>query len=246
MLPISSSGHLMLIEQWYTLKHTGFITDFINPIPLKIFYYFLHGPALFLLLIFFFTRWKRAAYSWSWASFLSFLLKVFVTDCITAFWYCVVHYFDIHIPLPLGFFITMLILIFSRFAPAGTSKKFQMQHAIILGCAQGFAFLPGISRLAITYSVCRWMNFESLPSFEIAWLIQLPLIIATWSYSVFFLVSHDGGKYLLNMPLALVIVSSSIIGWFALRLMVYAVQKNKVEIFAWYVLAPFLISLMLL
>lgn len=245
MLPISSSGHLQLLERWYATQFGYIMPETVFGVPLTTLYYFMHGPTLILLSIYFFCISPRPVFRWSFKKFTTVIAMLFIADCITALLYCMVHYFSLTAPLWFGFAISIAILFSLRTISFGNKEELTLHDACILGFVQGVALLPGISRLAATYTAGRWLGFTSLAAFEIAWLIQIPLIVAAFIKSLIFMAKYDALGHLLNLPFALVIVSASSIAWCALMAMVYIVKKNQVDLFAWYLFVPFLVSLFL-
>jgi undecaprenyl-diphosphatase len=245
MLPISSSGHITLLERIYSALFGLAMPDAFGDVPIKALYYLMHGPTLVLLTIYFFFFSRKPVFLWGWKKFWHYTCMIFVADCITVLCYGIITYYSLSIPLPLGFFISILILFSLRVAPVGVREEFTIRDALILGLVQGIALLPGISRLAATYSAGRWLRMNSLHAFELAWFIQVPLILAAFAKSLMVIANTGAWRDLLNLPLALVIVSASGIAWCVFIAMTHIVQKNRVDLFAWYVLLPLALSLLM-
>jgi undecaprenyl-diphosphatase len=181
----------------------------------------------------------------SWPFIQKTILNVFVADTITVFFYILVHYFDLKIPISLGFFITIILLLSVYKAPKGSISEISLSQAAIIGTVQGISLLPGISRLASTFTAARWLGIQPMPAFIFSWLIQLPLIVLAFGDSVLHITKSNSWQYLLNLPMALVIVISCVIAWYALMIMVRLVKHDRVAIFGWYMIVPFLISLLI-
>lgn len=244
MLPISSSGHITLLERIYSALFGIAMPDAYGDVPIKALYYLMHGPTLVLLVIYFFFVSRKPVFSWGWKKFWHYTGMIFVADVITVFCYGIITYCSLSIPLPLGFFISILILFSLRVAPVGVREEFTIRDALILGLVQGIALLPGISRLAATYSAGRWLRMNSLHAFELAWFIQVPLILAAFAKSLMVIANTGAWRDLLNLPLALVIVSASGIAWCVFIAMTHIVKKNRVDLFAGYLLLPLALSLL--
>ncbi|MBX7147189.1 MAG: undecaprenyl-diphosphate phosphatase, partial [Alphaproteobacteria bacterium] len=66
-----------------------------------------------------------------------------------------------------------------------TIRKFEhltIGHALIIGFAQAFAFLPGVSRLGITISMARLLNYERTEAAKFSFLLSIPIIMASGIY----------------------------------------------------------------
>jgi undecaprenyl-diphosphatase len=110
---------------------------------------------------------------------------------------------------------------------------------------QGIALLPGISRLGLTFVAARWLGISSRRSFQISWLIMWPLVGADTLKMVAKGIMSGSNEQLLNLPLALVILVSSIASWYGMEVMLKMVNRNKVHYFGWYMLIPILCALMI-
>ena len=53
-----------------------------------------------------------------------------------------------------------------------------MRHAVILGCWQMLALIPGTSRSGITITGARFLNYDRASAIKISMLMSIPTIIA--------------------------------------------------------------------
>ena len=106
------------------------------------------------------------------------------------------------------------------------------KQAILIGVTQGFACIPGISRSGSTIAMSRMCGAEN--SARYSFLISIPIIIASF---VMELVSSDVSWS--NINIVGLIVSMSIcflIGLLCIRVMTQLVSKNRLTIFAYYLI----------
>lgn len=106
------------------------------------------------------------------------------------------------------------------------------KQAILIGITQGFACIPGISRSGSTIATSRMCGAEN--SARYSFLISIPIIIASF---VMELVSSDVSWS--NINIVGLIVSMSIcflIGLLCIRVMTQLVSKNRLTIFAYYLI----------
>ncbi|HBL98679.1 TPA: hypothetical protein DDZ86_03490 [Candidatus Dependentiae bacterium] len=163
-LPISSSGHLHLLgfeAPWYI--------DF-----------FAHGPTAVMLLIYFAGEWsplldaltKSSRTVWRWAGILG------AAEGITALFFLLARVMPQRPPLVVGFFCTALLLLSLKRVPLNSSsgRSVKWSDGLWLGMAQGVSLVvPGVSRLAVTYVIGRWLGFSARQAFRFSCALQVPL-----------------------------------------------------------------------
>lgn len=133
--PVSSSGNVALLM--------GFLSKLIdvNQVPAlcQQFLFFLHGPTIIVLGVFFFKQWrtycvKLFPFTFTLqrntkhdASVYPLVVFGFITNAITVFFYALNHYFAFTdfcpVPLWLGFLITTLLLFATVFIPVFSNSK---------------------------------------------------------------------------------------------------------------------------
>jgi len=183
-LPVSSSGHQALVSclfervglpevaarfaelgvQWNALLH-------LPTLAILAAYFLPHYlPILFRLL-----RYKRGR-----SLILRMIMLVVLADVITAALYLPLSpTFQRVIHLWVGFGWTTFVLWSLYFCSVRRCcVRLNGWNAVVLGTIHGLLGAPGMSRLATMYVSARWLGFHGSRAFEIAWLLQVPLIIA--------------------------------------------------------------------
>lgn len=161
-LPVSSSGNLALFG--ISLPQT---INYVSHVATVLVYAIFFRKKLFTLLLHPLRCKKVIAHAMLYGA-----AALVPTICI----YGLLEYFNPHFYLPLGFFITTLLLLASFFAPQKV-QQLTVTKAAIIGFAQGIALLPGISRLGITYVVGRFLGLSWRTAFNFSCMIEAPLII---------------------------------------------------------------------
>ncbi len=170
VFPISSSGHVQLLER---LGHFATAPECI--------FYMMHIPMLAILAI---AGWqkiqqKNSSYTeWAWYGF-AMIWYGFCALCGTLSVYVLFHHgIDrLQLPLVFGFIITACILLSLRFIPKDTDAPFTWWRALSIGLLQSLAFLPGVSRLATTYAAARLCKLSPVKSFWFSWWISIPIML---------------------------------------------------------------------
>ena len=60
----------------------------------------------------------------------------------------------------------------------GSLKEPLLKHAVIVGLAQGFSFLPGISRSGMTIGALLLLNYDGRQALKLSFLLSVPAVIA--------------------------------------------------------------------
>ena len=108
-----------------------------------------------------------------------------------------------------------------------------MTDALLVGCAQAVAVIPGLSRSGTTISAGMALGFERTFAVRYSFLLSLPAVLGATLLKVID-VLKDGidtallPKYLLGMAVA------GVVGYFSIRLVNLLAQKNKFGKFSYY------------
>jgi undecaprenyl-diphosphatase len=264
-MPISSSGHVRVFELLFT-KAWGiktFLPDFID--------HLLHGTALIAILIVFFKDWfypirkllqsciqltfSKKSLSYSQRKLFNIFLKIIglvvAANLITSLFYFPIKFlfkdfFANPSFLLSGFIITMLLLLSLAFKKQKNAAAFDLKKALILGCVQGLAVLPGISRFASTYAAGYWLNLRPARAMQISFLLHLPLIIAAFiMLGVKPLITGQEVFFQFNFCDSLIVLIVTAIAILCLKLSYRLAIKNKLWWFGIYMIIPILILLYL-
>lgn len=250
--PISSSGHMLLLDKLLAAVHIapsvnnaaqGNIFESVDVLE-----HFAHGATIGMVALFFFSRWafllrnvKRC-----WRIIAKIIALGFIADLCTSIFYVFFHFSSVqnYFPVGLGFFITGILLLSLRWCPTKATGTFNWRSATILGVVQGCALLPGISRLASTFVVARWLGIAPRKSFEISWLIVMPLLCAAFLNSVRLMVMEHQASYLLSIPLLATMGIAMVVAYFCLCLVSRLAYSNRLWWFGVYMIGLFLLSLL--
>lgn len=133
---------------------------------------------------------------------------------------------------------TMLILagLLLWYIDTGASERDDMTHlswrrALVIGLAQAFAIIPGVSRSGSTIMAGRAVGLTREATAVFSFLLSMPIIMAA--------VLLDGPKALRAAsgdlaPLAVGVAASAISGWAAIRLLIRYVRSHSYGAFAAY------------
>lgn len=231
-VPVSSSGHCMLLGVFY------------NQIIVKELIYLLHIPTIMVLVLFYreiiCDIWCYKKYYFPYVIVTLFLVGL--SDMITIAWFVI---FGQLVPpmitqsfysLVVGFCITTLLL-FSLIWCVGNKRSFlTFRDALILGCVQGLALLPGISRFGAVYTSACWLGLDPVYAFHMTWLLQVPLMCAAVAKVLFLNVEWQ--FLCIDRWYMLVIIGSSFLSLLLLWLSYICARRHIFWIFAFYMIIP--------
>ena len=258
-LPVSSSGHLVLAQQFLGLKE-----------PLVFFDVMLHVGTLAAVLVAYRDAigrlvtgglstvgsphfWQNPSKSTlNTSAELKFIWLIFLgsipTGIIAVVFKTQLESFFDEVRIVSGMLIlTGIILQLPRLRrektdvsdnPAGELKTW---HAPLIGIAQGCAITPGISRSGTTISLALFLGIPAKTAAEYSFLLSIPAILGAVALKI-----RDLGDT--TIPFHIVgtgMLASFIVGYIALRFLLVMLNRGKFSIFSYYCVALGLTSLLI-
>ncbi|MCD6595009.1 undecaprenyl-diphosphate phosphatase [bacterium] len=240
-LPISSSGHLVLGKALLNFNEPGATMEV-----------FLHFGTLLSILVFyrkriydllktiFKGRFKtpdgKEFWLIIWASIPAGIIGFIGNDFFESL-------FSSTKLVSITLMITGLFLISTYWAKNKGERKFNLLNAIIIGIAQAFAIIPGISRSGATITVALWMNIDSKRAAEFSFLLAIPAL-----FGAMLLKTMELFKSHISIEPALFIgvIISAVVGYFSLTMLIPILRKGKFWIFGIYCLALGIVGTMII
>ena len=131
--------------------------------------------------------------------------------------------------------VTGFILFFSDRLAKGhkTARNATVADALIVGCGQALAVIPGLSRSGTTISVGMLRGFDRAFAVRFSFLLSLPAILGANVLELKDAV--EAGFPMEELPMYLVGVAvAAVVGYFAIRLVKSLADKGKFGKFAYY------------
>jgi len=229
-LPVSSSGHLVLVQAILGVKQPGVSFEILAHLGtlLAVFIYFRSQIALLIRSIFDGNMKKERAIigyliigtipaGLAGLLFKDFFERTFSDPMMTS----------------LMLFVTGLILLSTRFYRRG-SKGIGILSAIFMGIGQAAAILPGISRSGTTIAAGMTCGVEPSRAAEFSFLLVIPAILGGMVLKRNELLNIDAsliGQYLVGM------VFSFLLALVAVHMVLAVVKRGKLDYFAYYCFA---------
>jgi undecaprenyl-diphosphatase len=178
-LPISSSGHLALLQTFFELPTGNLLAlDLVLhcATALTVVYYFRHEVISIL------TQWcqglflKKARGTRGWRYGWLILAGTAVTAVIALPLKSLVERaMSSYFAVGAGLLVTAGLLCLVPLVPE-RQKELSLKAALMIGLAQGVAVFPGISRSGSTLAVALFMGLESREAFRLSFLMSIPAI----------------------------------------------------------------------
>lgn len=241
--PVSSSGHLILFPAWFRWEDQGLAFDTV-----------LHLGTLAALLWFFRTDLFSLARDGmrsgaDGARARSFCLRVSVAalPALAAgyLFFDAIERWMRHAWL-VAFDLTfwaMILFVADRFSssskrPWTAANGFSVtwRQAIVVGCSQPIALLPGTSRSGITMTAGLLTGLSREAAARFSFFVSIPVTAAAGAYGLLKMARHGvGGDAILTLSAGF--FAAAITGAFAIRFFLSYVSKHRLDPFVFYRLA---------
>ena len=244
-LPVSSSGHLVLAAEFLNFQEEGVAFEV-----------FVHLGTLFSVLVVF----RVKIYQMLFAPFKIILKRNRSEDVLEAFRW-VIYIIIGTIPAALIGLIfkdqiesifSSFLLVLAMLLVTGTmmissryinnqNERFSVMKSLIIGVAQAFAILPGISRSGSTIVTGMLLKIDRSKAAEFSFLLSIPVILGA---TILKIKDLAGSPITTNEIILLIIgtVSAFISGYLAIIWLLDIVKKGKLEWFGLYCYGIVLLS----
>ncbi|MFH1972625.1 MAG: undecaprenyl-diphosphate phosphatase [archaeon] len=231
-LPISSSGHLVIFQELFSVQ-------------VPVFYdIMLHLATLIVILIVFnqeiinilksCIRWKKDRHFYLG---LYILIGSFFTAVIgLLFKDLILPMFTSLLAVSIALIVTGILLLLTKFVKL--KREIKVKDSIIIGLVQGLALIPGISRSGSTISTGLLLGIKREEIATFSFLLFIPAVIGATilEYDSSFIVSD-------LIPVIIGMLITIIVGYVTLKFLLEIIKKQKFWVFSIYcfILATFLL-----
>lgn len=130
--------------------------------------------------------------------------------------------------------ITGLILFLTRLSGPVPEKRPGIFSGILIGIAQAFAILPGISRSGSTISTALYLRISPVQAARFSFLMSIPVIGGASLLETIKIFKHGTDVGILTILVGTVV--SAISGYISIKVLLSIVQRGKLNWFAFYCL----------
>ncbi len=230
-LPVSSSGHLLLMQKLFGISEDGgFFTVLLHLGTLAAVLVVYRKRVLKML-----TKPLEQKFHWLW---------IITATLVTVVMALALKKLDILDAAESGgalgfcFLITSILLIAcdmlrKRINGRRTIPEMKWYHAAFIGFMQGIAPFPGISRSGATITGATACGMSREESAEFSFLLSIPAIIGGAVLEVFDIIK-EGAPDIEVLPCIVGVLVAAISGYFAVKFMIRLITKRSLTGFAVY------------
>ncbi|MFO7815122.1 MAG: undecaprenyl-diphosphate phosphatase [Halanaerobiales bacterium] len=226
-LPISSSGHLVILQKLFAINE--------NQLLISVLLHF--GTLIPVLIVFKKDILEILSFKKSKRHFFFLIIVASIPTAIMG-----IFFEDFFEKLFRSTISTALMLIVTGFILlladklANYDKKitnFKGLNAVLVGVAQGFAIIPGISRSGSTITASLIQGLEKEDAARFSFILSIPVIGGAGLFKIKDAVQLGVQNF--NIPaMVLGVLSAVISGYFAIKYFLYILKKQKLIYFSYY------------
>lgn len=252
ILPISSSGHILVLENLMGLNTSLTFSVFLHLGSLIAVFIFFHKEIKDLCFSFFSYIFKKNREEQTTKNFHFAILLIIATlpagiigilfnDIIDQIFYR-------PIVVIVGFYITALLLFLIRYTRVKrTTEQMTWKDALYVGFAQAIGIIPGISRSGITITALKSKNFDDDSAAHFSFFMLMPVTLGSFIVEMVKVSKSPLENIKTSIgPISVCIIVSLIATYISLNLFLKLIKKGKLWYFSLYliIIATLLIFLL--
>lgn len=232
-LPVSSTGHLLLMEQLFGWGDDSFGKSFAILIQL--------GAILALLTIYFGRLWglaKAMFTQWEAARFIIGILLAFLPAAVIgalAYHIIKTYLFDVRIvcvSLVLGGFVLLWVDRLKLNVRYHDATTFTLPMYLGIGIIQCLSMVPGVSRAGATIVGAMLFGADRRSAAEFSFWLAMPTMVGAFAFELYKSRGELAGGNI--AVIAVGFVFSFICGWIVVKTFLGYVQRHSFALFAWW------------
>jgi undecaprenyl-diphosphatase len=245
-LPVSSSGHLILARDYFSIPDVPLLFDVLLHVAtlIVIIHHFRHLVGELLLATWRFARKQRRVEDEPSLRMVATVIGATVLTVIIAL---LIKGLDLEAETRQSVSALMLVTALllatvpfaQRFVPR--NGKLGWHHALITGIAQGFGTLAGISRSGITITASLWSGMDRSQAGDYAFILSIPAVLGAL---VLTLAEENAHIAVGLFPTAAGCIAAVVTGVGALRLLLWMIRGARLWYFSVYLVAVGLFGLL--
>jgi undecaprenyl-diphosphatase len=226
-IPVSSTGHLLIVEQWLPRQ-----SDLFNIV--------IQSGAVVAVIPLFWARCRRMLFAWRDAGGRADLAKILAAFAITGAGGLVLSHLEFASPIAWALIAGgILFILVERWLPGRTTgSDVTWSMVVAVGVAQlAAAVFPGLSRSGATILALLVMGLGRAPATEFSFLVGIPTLLAAGAFKIFKAV-NGAASLEENWPMVVVgTIVSAIVSFAAVKWMLTYIRTHTFSPFGWYRIA---------
>ncbi len=126
-----------------------------------------------------------------------------------------------------------ILYVADKKGPKGRLEKdMKLTDAILIGCAQAIALLPGVSRSGACMTMARTLGFKRSEAFTFTMMLSIPAILAATVYTTF--QAYMADTMIIDTPVLVGVSVSFMTSYMAIHLVFAWISRYSLALFAFY------------
>lgn len=233
-LPISSSGHLILVPWFMNFQDPGLSFSVA-----------LHIGTLIALLMYFYKDWmiltkalftslKKSPKNYSHHErMIWYLILASVPGAIGGIlledWAETVFRQPLLVAIQLALAGILLALVDYYYQQERDFTKITLKDALLIGCAQVIALIPGTSRSGITITMARYLKIDRVTAARFSFLLATPITAGACLLKLKDII-HSG----VDLNFWIGVSTSLVVGMLSIKYLLYFMRQYSYRVFAYY------------
>ncbi len=231
-LPVSSSGHLVLLSRWFGIEDSLFVSIILH-----------FATLLSIIVVLRKEVWQIVKKPFSNLS-TSIILATFPTCIIALILMPIINQSFEGKALPFCFLLSAFLLIISQYlSTKKASHSISKKNALIIGVAQGLATFPGISRSGTTISTGLICGDDKNEVAKFSFLISIPIIILSMLLEIYKIIALGEMISVNVVGVLIAFIVAFIVGMFSIKVMIKLTKKTNLKWFSLYLVFIAFISI---
>ena len=231
-LPVSSSGHLVLLSNLFGIEDSLFVSILLHLATL-----------LSIVVVLRKEVWELIRHPFSEKT-MKLVVATIPTCVLVLILMPIVNMSFGGAFLPICFLISAILLfVTSKKTKSVVQGTFTFKHAFIMGIAQGLAVFPGVSRSGTTICAGLLAGGDKEEAAKFSFLMSIPIIILSMLMEIFKIVFKGETVSVDILGGALGFVAAFLVGVLAIKFMIKLTAKANFKSFSFYLLIISILSL---
>jgi len=224
-LPISSSGHLVIMQHFLGVKDSGLMFEVL-----------VHFATLLAVIVIYWQDIKglieKPFQYYNWLLIVGTIPTAVIGLAFEDLFEKLFSSVEI---VGLMLIITGILLLFSEMLSRKKHNmiNFKSKHAFLIGFGQGLAITPGISRSGITIAIGLLLGLNRENAARFSFLLSVPVILGATVHKGRGLFNETGVDLQL-LPYIVGALFAGVSGYFAIKILLRLLQRKKLYYFSLY------------
>ena len=229
-LPVSSSGHLIMMKAFFGIEESALLFSIVVHVGTLIPVLVVYRKEVIALIR---NPFQRFTYLIALGTLPAVVVALLLGDNIELI-------FANPTFLPIAFLITALLLIYADSRPEGRKRKKDISYkdALLIGCIQAIAILPGISRSGSTITMGLQRGLSRDTAARYSFMLSVPAILGGLVLEIAGILRDDSPEIAIGaLPLFAGFLSAMLTGFLAISLLLELIKRRNLRVFSYYLIA---------